>query len=431
MSEPINPPPPPGESKNPFRAINWNFNPEQARRVAAVVAQIAGAVLIVLAFATAIYATYSLGQLFNVGPGLSSLVAAISVLALVVHGVSVASAPNNAGRLVNAIFFGMWALALLVITAAYFWLVATGSVGKDGAILFTKLEKMGGDSNIVDMGQSIYAFCAALPLLTALLGIIVPRVSASPLNDLLHKSMGHAWSGWALNIASIAAAGYGAMHILTFGQIVGMSGFAPVFAAVVLDVAFLGAKARLTSLFKIRKIPHPWQDGEFVALCVLCGLIGVYALACNLGVTRLEPLTPPARLALMNSDKVIRLTVDAYGVLSPVVLLAMLVYSVAVLLSNAKDEATAPPQPTQRPRRKGYAKETPTGTNGGAGDTGTGDTEQNEFDKRKNKKGDTPNTKTTRNCTECGATFEGQTTATYCSKGCRQKAYKRRKAATP
>ena len=124
MSEPINPPPPPGESKNPFRAINWNFNPEQARRVAAVVAQIAGAVLIVLAFATAIYATYSLGQLFNVGPGLSSLVAAISVLALVVHGVSVASAPNNAGRLVNAIFFGMWALALLVITAAYFWLVA-------------------------------------------------------------------------------------------------------------------------------------------------------------------------------------------------------------------------------------------------------------------------------------------------------------------
>lgn len=419
MSGPINPTPP-TETKNPFKAISWNFNPEQARRVAAVVAQIAGAVLIVLAFATAIYATYSLGQLFNVGPGLSALVAAISVLALVVHGVSVASAPNNAGRLVNAIFFGMWALALLVITAAYFWLIATGSVGKDGAILFTKLEKMGGDSNIVDMGQSIYAFCAALPLLTALLGIIVPRVSASPLNDLLHKSMGHAWSGWALNIASIAAAGYGAMHILTFGQIVGMSGFAPVFAAVVLDVAFLGAKARLTSLFKIRKITHPWQDGEFVALCVLCGLIGVYALACNLGVTRLEPLTPPARLALMNSDKVIRLTVDAYGVLSPVVLLAMLVYSVAVLLSQSKDEAkNTPTHPTQRPGRKAYAKDEPTGT--------PSKPEDERLKKFKDRMGKPDADVVECKCEVCDTAFNARVGSRFCSAKCRQKSYRHKK----
>ena len=405
---------------NPFKAINWNFDPEKARKLAAVVATVAGAVLIVLAFATAIYACYSLGLLFHVGAGLASLVAAISVLALVVHGVSVASAPNNAGRLVNAIFFGMWALALLVITAAYFWLVATNSIGKDGAILFDKLESMGGDSNIVDMGQSIYAFCAALPILTALLGIIVPRVSASPLNDLLHKSMGHAWSGWALNIASIAAAGYGAMHILTFGQVVGMSGFGPVFAAVVLDVAFLGAKARLVSLFKIRRIAEPWKDGEFIALVVLCAAIGAYALLCNLGVTRLEPLTHPARLALMASDKTIRLTVDLYGVLSPVVLLGLLAYSVAVLLSTTKTEVDTHPTPVKAGAnggpRKSFAKDEPTGA-------------ADPFDAKRGTKGQTPQTTTERTCQQCGATFQGATVARYCSTACKSRAKRARAGA--
>lgn len=404
---------------NPFKAINWNFDPEKARKTAAVVAQVAGGVAIVLAFAAAIYATYSLGVLFKIGPGLSALVAAISVLALVVHGVSVASAPNNAGRLVNAIFFGLWALALLVITAAYFWLIATDSVGKDGTINFTKLEKMGG-ADLADMGQSIYAFCAALPLLTLLLGLIVPRVSASPINDLLHKSMGHAWSGWALNIASIAAALYGAMHIYTFGHVVGMEGFGPVFAAVVLDVAFLGAKARLTSIFKIRKIDKPWQDGEFLALVVLCAAIGGYALLCNLGVTRLEPLDEKARLALMNTDRVIRLTVDAYGVLSPVVLLGLLAYAVSVMLSTAKAEAT-PPQPkggaSGNGQRMKMAKDDP---------TGTGQTKPDPFKDKQGQPGQTPQTTTERTCQHCGATFQGSTVARYCSGACKSKAKRAR-----
>lgn len=273
-------------------------------REAGVYAVRAAFIAFVVAMALAVYL---LGERFDQPQPMRLLVAAGCAIGIFGHGVAATATKNgtNAGRMMHGIALGTWLLLSLFLASLY------------ALISSPDLAKFVPDG-MAEIGALVYALCFGIGLFTSTLALVVPAVSARPINDAHMPTLGSAIARFGEPLFIILCIGASSLHLFTFGVDVAKVGmFSTVAAMVIADLSFIVAEKRVLHEVKARHEAGRYDKFDLVAWGVFGLLVLVYLVLVNVYSVRHTAGTLDA------GDPLLRTVIDFYGASPTLLILSM------------------------------------------------------------------------------------------------------------